>query len=174
MLLLNLPRERRVGALLHGLAPRLPTQGRVLSPWPCCRISRRCPLHRPIEVDADAVTHLARVLVRQHENETRGVTNRLACASGTDAETSLGLAEIDHVQGQRKVLVVRGRVTTQELGNLKGRDRDKDVSVFFTCVSSERGKSLKLTCTVGLLPPPGHPKLLLGGAAVPLDPTMAR
>lgn len=111
----------RVGALLHALSPWLATKIRRL------RLSRSRQSTRswwslldwPIEVDADAISSLAGVLISKCEHKRRSIANRCSCSSSTrSAHAAFRLTEVNHVDGKWKVLVVRWRISSQELRNL--------------------------------------------------------
>lgn len=118
-------REHRVWAFLHAFPPRFTPKVR----WLCLSIAgkpawrRRWLLNRTIKVHADPIPRLSRVLVGQREHKGCRIADgsRSARSLGpTDA--SLGLTEVNHVDGKGEVCVVRRRVAAQQLGYLDKRN----------------------------------------------------
>lgn len=118
------PWKGRIGTLLHGLSPRLPTQSRVAPSRACRRWIWRYSLNGTIKVDTNPVSHLSRVLVGQHEDETGRISNRRSSPSWSHTHATLGLTEVDHVEWQWEVFMVRGGISSQQFGDLKESDKE--------------------------------------------------
>lgn len=111
-------RKSRVRAFFHAFAPWFAPKIRRL----CFSVARQSAWRRgwllnwPIEVDADSIPCLARILVGQCEHKWRRIADGGRSTRPLwPTDTSFRLTEIDHVYRERKVRVVRRRVATQQL-----------------------------------------------------------
>lgn len=106
----------RVRAFLHAFPPWFPSKVWRLR-LPATRESARCRrrlFHGSIEVHTDSVSCLARVLISQREHERSGITH-CSCRPGPPRSThaALGLAKVNHIDGEGEIGMIRRRVSTQ-------------------------------------------------------------
>jgi hypothetical protein len=112
-----LPRERRIRALLHALPPGVPPKVGAGASARRPHVPRD-PLDGPVEVDANPVPGLSRVLVGEGEDEGGSLAE--GRPSGSHRRAPLRLAEVHHVEGHGEILVVLDGVAAEELGGLDG------------------------------------------------------